>query len=218
MDAVADRSISSQQYRAMRIQSVRKALKLSRHQFHKTFAIPIGTLQHWENPEDPCGLSEKGAHKLSEALAAWHIRVSPEWLLHGIGRKPSLPAKFQTLPSMSIASRDLSSSIEKELAFFYSLHRDAMDITLDDDSMRPYLMTGDHVAGIKHYDADIAHCIGKDCICVTQSNNLIVRLLCESDIPGLYTLKARNVETRTAKPILYDIKLTSVAPVIWIRR
>ena len=218
METLADNSVSSQKYRAIRIQSIRKALGLSRQQFHKLFGIPIGTLQHWENVNDTCGLSQKGARKLSEALRTWHIRINPEWLLHGLGAKPILPAKFQTLPSTSAASRDLNSTIEKELTYFYKLHNDAIDIAMPDDSMSPNLLENDHLAGIKHLGADMCLTIGKDCIVVTQDNDMLVRLVCAGDVPGLYTLKARNFQTQAQKPILYDIKLLSAAPIMWIRR
>lgn len=218
MKVIEKPSSSSQQYRAMRIQSIRKALGLSRQQFHRVFAIPIGTLQHWENLSDSCGLSEKGARKLTEALCIWNIRINPEWLLHGIGAKPILPAKFQRLPSMTAASRNLDASIEKELSFFYECHPEAMDVIMPDDSMAPGLQETDHLAGVKLYDADIGLAVGKDCIVVTQDNECLVRWVNAGDVPNLYTLKARNFQTQAKKPIVYDIKLLSAAPIIWIRR
>ena len=218
MEDLYTKPLAAQRYRALRVQSIRKALHLSRQQFHALFSISIGTLQHWENPTDSCGLSEKGAHTLSDTLRAFHIRVNPEWLLYGIGAKPIIPAKFQTLPSLSAASRDLDSYIEKELRFFYELHAGAIDTVLEDDSMLPVLLPGDHVAGLKCTGTDMALALGKECIVVTGDNEVLVRLVCEGDAPGLYTLKARNFQTKAPKPILYDVIILSAAPVIWIRR
>ncbi len=219
----------SQRQRAMRVMGIRKSLGLSRKEFTKNFGIALGTLQHWERPDDQSGLTEKGAEKLVKVLLNAGVQVSADWLLYGAGAEPMIPedkshkniiqpkskTKTDTEQKKSV---DTTSTIEQELQYFHQLHDEVVSLKVPDDGMEPALLEGDYVAGIRLYKDDIKYAVGKDCIVMTEDGELAARRLVASDIPGLYDLQCRNFDSKVKPLVIYNVELVFAAPIVWVRR
>ncbi len=234
MDTIKDLANSdSQEVRGLRVRYIRdKILGLSRNKFskrHKALEITVSTLQNWEDARYG-GLTEKGARKLIEAFACEGIQCSLQWLLFGIGEAPPEARDYNLIVSgisTTKSSRDFTSethvsfndeeTIAKELRYFHELHADALDAIVSDDGLSPYFEPGDYVAGIRLVGQEINKAIGLNCIVQTQQGQILVRKLEAGSQPGYYTLICTNPHTNEAQKLL-DMKLFSVAPIVWLRK
>ena len=206
--------------RAKRVASLRQLTGLSRRAFAERYGVAPGTLQHWENGAPT--ISQQGAKRLTKALASGGIHCSLEWLLYGIGNPPQLPHALSIghpQQPRSTLSNDLETHfVAEELALFQSHYVGAIEMVIADDGMLPAYRIGDVVAGVRHYQNDIERLIGLDCIVFTQTSDLLLRQVRRSHIQGYYNLVCINPNTTVSKPTLYDIRLVSAAPVMWLRR
>ena len=206
--------------RAKRVASLRQLTGLSRRAFAERYGVAPGTLQHWENGVPT--ISQQGAKRLIKALASGGIHCGLEWLIYGIGNPPQLPHALSVghpQQPRSTLSNDLETRfVAEELALFQSHYAGAIEMVVADDGMLPAYRVGDVIAGIRHYQHDIERLIGLDCIVFTESSDLLLRQVRRSHIQGYYNLACLNPNTTVAKPTLYDIKLVSAAPVMWLRR
>ena len=94
--------------------------------------------------------------------------------------------------------------------------KNAIYVTVKDDAMQPVLYPGDYVGGI--ISDNIKRAIGKDAIIVDENHDVYIRRLENSDKKNNYTLVGINNDAKLAKPIIQDINVHYIAPIIWIRR
>lgn len=227
-------STDSQEARGIRARYIReKVLGLSRNKFskrHKDLELTVSTLQNWEDARYG-GLTEKGARKLIEAFAKEGINCSLQWLLFGIGDAPPEIRDFNLVVANIVGSKATADfppsnlprvtdeeSIAKELRYFRELHVDAIDAIVNDDGLCPYVEPGDCVAGIRLTGQDIHRAIGFNCIIQTYTGQILVRKLEAGSEPGLFTLICTNLDTQVSDAKLLNVKLFSVAPIIWLRK
>lgn len=207
--------------RAKRLRQIRRLLRLSRKAIFERYKIPVGTLQNWEDARHG-GLTEKGAQRIIEILADEGISCSLEWLLFGIGNPPN---ELRSSPSNKImVNAGLSQEIQllddiaKELTLFYSHNANAVDVIISDDAMEPRYLMGDHVAGKRFFNEDIAKIAGHVCIVQTQNGLITVRILLKGSQPGCYDLIAYNKNSAIKDLNFFNVRVFSAAPIIWIRR
>jgi transcriptional regulator with XRE-family HTH domain len=214
---MSDKLQAEKAARAKRARTLRALTGLSRADFEKETGIPRGTLQHWED-ENRNGLTQAGAERLSKACNILGIPASFEWLMYGAGSGPkfSQPA-YEPSTSTSETSKTREQA-EKELSFFMSNHKNAIDHIVPDDSMTPRFIEGEVVAGVRYFKDDIEKVVGQDCIVVTKDGLTLLRNLKASDLTGHFTLVCNNPHTAASNPIIKDVELISAAPVIWARR
>ncbi len=223
-------STDSQEARGSRARYIRdKILGLSRNKFskrHKDLELTVSTLQNWEDARYG-GLTEKGARKLIEAYAREGIQCSLQWLLFGIGDAPPEVRDFNLIvenkataqfPQSNASLVADEESIVKELRYFRELHIEAIDAIVNDDGLSPYFEPGDCVAGIRLTGQAINKAIGLNCIIQTHLGQILIRKLEAGTQPNLYTLTCTNHEAQVPEPQLFDVKLFSVAPIIWLRK
>lgn len=215
---------SSREARAKRLKSLRKMTRLSRNTFSHRYGIPTGTLQNWESARFG-GLTEKGAKSILSAMQAEGVHCRFEWLMHGIGPSPQLTDKLFENDSVIITDQKVDTRIDaqlgnitQELLLFRKLNPNTIDFVVHDDGMEPLFTQGDHIAGCRRHQEDITTAVGQNCIVQTINGEVLLRHLRAGSTLGLYTLLCINTFTRLEHPVLYDVKLRSAAPVIWIRR
>lgn len=217
---------SSRVARGLRVKSIRQSLRMSRAAFAEKFGLSVHTLQNWEMFKNG-GLIERRAHDLIQKLKLASIQCTFEWLMHGIGSgptivDPALSANFETDTEMPIRAGSPNPEdmkIADELALFRKHYgSQELDFTVTDDSMAPHYLAGDYVAGISRFRQEIAKCVGSVCIVQLETGELLLRHLKAGQLPGHYTLICWNLETKTVKPYLYDVKIQMAAPVLWFRR
>ncbi len=203
--------------RGRRLRAVRDALKLSRQKFQHLYGIPMGTLQTWEEGRFN-GLREKSAERVVRVLKKDEVVLSVEWLMFGTGDWPKLPGNkkidIKSLQPQSTFSETLL--IQRELAYFHELNSNCVDFMVADESMAPFLSTGDLVAGPRLMGDDIQNATGKICIVQIPQQDQKVRLLQPSHEPGKFALNTLNFESDNTDAM--PVEIFSAAPVIWIRR
>lgn len=215
---------ASREVRGLRVESLRKSLRLSRRAFGEKFGLSLNTLQNWEDNKNS-GLSEEGAERLIKAFKLAGIQCSIEWLLYGVGTAPMIADPLFNATKKPLKN-EASNTEEKEqqliveeLKLFrehYALQ--AIDFMVTDDGMEPRYKHGDYVAGLKHFNEKIIEVVGQDCILQTEEGDILLRQVKKGSVDHHFTLLCVNADTSVAKPILYDVKLLMAAPVVWMRR
>ena len=84
--------------------------------------------------------------------------------------------------------------------------------------MEPFFILGEYVAGYRRYQENISTAIGQNCIVQTALGEMLVRHLRKGSAPDFYTLVCLNPLANVEHPVIYNVKLTCVAPVILTRR
>lgn len=210
---------SSPSARGIRVKAIRRAINLSRKTLGQRYDIPPGTIQNWEDGRFG-GLTEKGAKKLLYAFEQEGVPGTLEWLMFGTGENP-LERKQPLINSVNgkIEYFDCEGDIiARELAYFHQLNRNAVDIIMPDDSMKPHFYAGDHLAGKRYFGKDIQQLIGHICIIQTLSGQIMVRELQQGSTTDSYNLSCCQPVPDNSIHHQTDIKLFSAAPIVWIRR
>lgn len=232
--------------RAQRIRGLRDALRYSREEFgekHTKHGVTAAAIQSWEAIRWR-GLTEDGAHRLAACFKVEGLNVTVEWLMYGIGEDPMeqaikigmaklLPKSFsnrleEPVPQYTTAitqaavphTPKLSEKeiISQELKLFHQLNPGCTDAIVTDDGLAPWLAVGDHVAGQRYFDNDMEHGINHFCIIQMMNGSTLIRLLKPGNDIGYYDLLCTNPNTTAIDPKLENVKLFSVAPIIWIRK
>ena len=205
--------LSSKEARADRIRHVRMhILEMTRPELCKDSEILETTLKGWEISLSG-GLTESGAKKLIKRFSALGLHCSINWLLHGIGLAPSLSASARRF---EITPEEESKITQELLLFRENNHNNTLDTIIEDDAMLPFLMPGMYVAGV--LVNDFTNAIGKENIIITASNTLYVRVLVASKTTGKFDLVASNKNCLMSPPVITNIEVKMVAPIIWVRR
>ncbi|MGD9591712.1 MAG: hypothetical protein AB7V32_04235 [Candidatus Berkiella sp.] len=210
--------------RAKRTRSARKFAGLTMEKLNIHYKIPPSTLQGWENLGASSlknrSLTEKGAHRLIQALLQEGVECSVEWLLHGTGLGP----RFRTTPlcasekSKNVSTWDHHLVIQKEIQFFEDNNVNSVVIMLTDDGLEPIYKAGEYVGGIK---TDLNH-IGTldNCFCIVETihKEIFIRKLSASNKSKTYSLLCINPNTSLLEPTQCNVKLNWAAPIIWHRK
>ena len=197
--------------RANRVRTLRGVLRLSRGYFEK-YDIPSQTLQGWEDPRWG-NLTEKGAKKLAHAFQQEGLQVTVDWLMYGAGLDP-LATRIAESGAVYHVPLTEQAIVAHELSTFQQHHPNAIDMIVQDEAMLPCLAPGDHVAGKRFFDQDMEQAYGFPCIVQTQTGMMLVRKVGKGSAPDMYTLTGTNPKISVER----DVKLFSVAPIMWIRK
>lgn len=205
---------SSPQARGERLKAIRKSANLTRQLIETRYGISTSTLRSWEDAR-ATGLTQQGARRFLTALCNEGIVCSIEWLLHGKGKQPVIVAGTQTNNQYLPNNNEQTT---KELNFFMETHPKGTYFIVQDDGMEPWFSAGDYVAGDLHYGKEINKLIGRPCIIEAESGETHCRLLRKGMMESCHTLQCLNVKTVVMQPTLYNVKITSAAPIIWWRK
>lgn len=199
---------SAIQERGLRVRYIReKLLELSREDFCANFSFTSQSLKAWELNWGG-GLNEDRAKDLACHLKKLGIYTTASWLMHGIGDQPA------PMTNESFVSEEDDEHIAKELLLFRE-QANTVDTIIDDDSMAPFLLSGDYVAGILMSNLSLA--IDQPCIVTDNHGKMVVRILRKGDKENFYHLEAINKKSGVAKDIK-NIPIKSAAPILWIRK
>lgn len=206
--------------RGKRVRQLRKMSGLSRQAIEDKYDISARTLRSWED-SDGGGLTPKGAMRIVYAMAEEGIHVTKEWLLYGAGIGPQyVNSELSSGSGIKLEPLDLDeeSAIRAELLAFRQSNPNPIDMRVTDDGMEPHYIIGDYIGGRQRFNENIASCINRDCIIETAGGELLFRRLKAGSIPERYTLYCINANSNVREPVLYDVELKSVAPVVWHRQ
>lgn len=200
---------SSSESRGKRIRFIREHLaSLTREEFCRNSNITAQSLKGWELAWGG-GLSKQGALKIINRAKELNCYCSEAWLMHGIGRSASIITKDLDIQDSN------ESHITKELLLFRELVN-SIDTVITDDAMIPFFYPGNYVGGI--IVNDIEDAINKECIIITDSNEILVRILKHGNEHELYDMVCLNESPVLVKKEIKNTSVKCVAPIVWMRR
>lgn len=197
-------------------------LKMSRSDIYKKYGLSQDTLAAWEN--EKIKISEKGIDRCIKIYNSEKLIVSREWVLIGEGLPPNfsfdLNRYFNTLQTNETETKiDDNFLLVKEIEFFRSLSPNSITSLVSSEDMLPAFSRGDYVGGRFRYGREISDCIGKNCIIKTKGGSLFIRRLASSPSGKGYNLVCLNPKwDGNPEPVLFNVDVESVAPIIWHRR
>ena len=212
---------STREIRAKRLKILRNMAGLTRKCCNDHYGISSGNFQNWEGPRFG-GLTEEGAEKMLYACKEAGVEATLEWLMYGAGPSPYVTEEFYNKKSKKITNASIANEehmITGELESFKQNHQQqVLDIVIKDDGMYPQYKMGDIIAGKRCTDASILRFINTDCIIELKDGGLILRNLQAGNKNKLYNLVCSNPSPTIAKQTITNVAISSVAPIMWIRR
>jgi hypothetical protein len=208
---MSDHSVLQQEkeIRAERLKRARLLSGLSRKAMGEgEAAIHSDTYKGWEFGRFG-GLTEKGAQKVVDKLKIHGVTCSVSWLLYGLG---SPPFENHAVGFKEIHFDSDASQIAKELQSFLG-QEGAITLCIQDDNMAPWYLPGDLVAGLK-MPSGMALKEGLDVIVQLPSGEVVLRKFHRGTEKDSYNLLTHKPDG----PLITEVKLGFIAPVLWWRR
>jgi len=201
-----------------RLKHIRSLLRMSRAYLQEKYGLPEVTLKSWEN--GTTNLTKSGAERCVEIYRSEGLIVSEDWILEGNGLEPTATITvshyFATPSNKDLPIEDDEIAMIKDANSFKESYANAVILIVSNDDMRPFYRPGDYVAGKMRFSTNIDDGINKDCIVYLKNGERFFRRLIKNSSGG-YNLTCLNPNENTAEPVLYDVDVEGVAPVIWHR-
>ncbi len=202
---------------SVRLRYARELTGLSRTLFCKKYDISHSSLAQWEQGVKK--FSHNAAKKIAEYLLDRGVQVTSEWLMTGEGPEPQM-MNLKALQSNNLGSMrflDEEQLIWREATAFKNYYKDSLTLFLNDDTAYPLYVPGDFVGG-KIINETKIPLYEKKPLLVQYEGIIKLRIVEQGSKPGLYTLTCLNQLTLWDKPVIKNIKIEQVAPIIWFRR
>lgn len=202
-----------------RLKYIRNMLRLTRPYLQEKYKLSIDTLNAWENGK--LNLNEKAVDRCIKIYNKEGVFVSKDWVLKGHGLAPklsiSISSYFDSGKNSDFFSKFTDEElIIKEIEFFKSISSEAVVMLVGDDSMMPSYQHDDYIGG-RFESGDLKNFLGKDCIVETETGERYFRRLSVVKKNNLCNLSSLNPKNHL-EPVLFDIPVSKIAPVIWIRK
>lgn len=219
-------SQSSRKIRGLRLKALRKSLNLSRSEFAEKIGVSAYTVQNWEVNKNN-GLSEDRTGYVINHLNRMGVDCSFSWMAHGTGVAPMIadPVSGQLTFNETHVAKTIekeqreSMIIEQELALFKAhCTNEPAFLIIQDESMAPRYKPGDYVAGNTYKGKQMSLAIDLDCIVQLETGEKILRTVKQGSVDGRFTLISTNLNTLDVNSFIYDVKLSTLAPVVWVRK
>jgi len=191
---------------AERVKYARKLTGLTRPEIEVIGNLNQNTLKAWEYGRN--ALTEQSAHRLSDKLYQLGVICSPDWLLTGVGKGPTL--------AVEDAAYESRTNIQIEIDAFKVANPHPVIYQIPDDALYPYFEVGEYVAGSKMYGGDIKTLYGSFCIVETKNREVLARKLIPGKKEDTYTLSALNPKS-DATHLTPDIYIRYAAKIVWRR-
>lgn len=201
-----------------RLKYIRSLLRVSRSYLQEKYGLPEVTLKSWENGTTK--LTQAGAERCVEVYRSEGLIVSEDWIMEGVGLDPkqtvTVSHYFATPTSKELPTEDDEVAMVRDANAFKESHPNAVVMIVSNDDMRPFYWPGDYIGGKMRYGDAIDTAVNKDCIVYLKNGERFFRRLIKNTTEG-YNLTCLNPNEATAEPVLYNVEIDSVAPVIWHR-
>jgi len=205
-----------------RLKYVRNLLRVSRSYIQDQYDLSADTLKAWEN--DKARLTEKGLNRCVEIYRKEGIELSKDWVLTGEGVDPKISVNFgkyinEIQATYKNSRVDDEALIFQEVEYFKKSSDNAVVMLVSSEEMLPYYAPGDYIGGRFKLLDTIEEALNKDCIVRTTKRVVCFRRLVKSADGKSYNLVCLNpLWGETQDPVLFNVDIECVAPVIWHRR
>ncbi len=196
-----------------KIKYLRRLCGLSRKEFSDKYMISESTLRSWELNRSP--ISVRLMERFIEALSSEGFSISETWVR---GNSTGTPT-FVTGYSEKSFSFD-EKSLEKEATFFLEVSPHRIVHAVEDSNNLPFFEKGSIVGGEILSDPLPDQVVDKFCLVqVCGSDKWSLHLVKPSPEKNLLTLaSAQSMANPINFPILYNVNVERIAPVIWHRK
>lgn len=203
-----------------RLKHIRKLIRLSRNEIAEKYKISPNTLKFWESAKTD--ISEKALNECIEIYRAEGMLFNKEWILTGFGIPPTsfidMGKKINRQSSVQLIDSNANDFLLiQEVKFFKDLYIDGTIMIVPNDDMLPFYKAGDYVAGRWLLVEKIDQAISKDCIIQLSSGEKYFRRLVK-DGNSHYNITCLNPMDTRNQPVIYDVEIISIAPIIWHRK
>jgi hypothetical protein len=203
---------------ASRLRYLRALIGMSRAHLQEKHGIPEVTLKSWES--GTVKLTTAAIKRCVDVYRTEGLIVSEDWILDGTGLDPTQAlnvSKYFAKPSKDAVSyEDDETCMMRDADLFKKSYSNAVVLIVSNDEMRPFYKPGDYVGGKLLAKKEIAKAVNKDCIVYLKDGSHYFRRLIKN-IQGGYNLTCLNPNEVTAEPVLYNVEIDRLAPVIWHR-
>lgn len=203
-----------------RVRTARALASLTRPELEKRYGIKKTTVAKWEN-----GLavpSLKSVHQLIHALKTQGIFSTVEWFLHGKGQEAYVvdtPTLLYGNAKNTNTDQELDPDmlVMEEIRNFKNLYPQGVVCLINDDAMLPQFSMGDYVGGLKLAIEKQDSALNKLCIVELKDGRKKLRQVTAGHAPGFYSLCGTNSRAQVYPPVIINVELNWIAPVIWHR-
>jgi hypothetical protein len=201
-----------------RLKYIRSLLRVSRAYLQERYGLPEVTLKSWENGTTK--LTKTGASRCVEAYREEGLIVGEDWILEGVGLDPTMTMTvghyFAIPTNKELPVEDDEIAMVRDANIFKESHANAVIMLVSSDEMRPFYRPGDYIGGKMRYGEEIEMAVNKDCIVYLKNGERFFRRFIKNSA-GDYNLTCLNPTEVTTEPVLYNVDIASLAPVIWHR-
>jgi transcriptional regulator with XRE-family HTH domain len=201
-----------------RLRYIRAMLRVSRSYLQEKYEIPEVTLKAWENGTN--NITSTGIKRCIEAYKQEGLIVSEDWILEGVGLDPTSQltvGRYFSIPTQKdLPVEDDEIAMIRDANEFKEKYSNAVVMLVSNDEMRPFFKPGNYVGGKMRFGNAIEAGINKDCIVYLKNAAQYFRRLVKNPKGG-YNLACLNPDINTEEPVLFNVEIEGVAPVIWHR-
>ncbi len=201
-----------------RLKYIRALLRVTRAYLQEKYGLPEITLKSWEN--NTTNLTRAGVKRCVEIYLSEGMIISEDWIMEGVGLDPAASLKvsqyFATPTDKEIPTEDDEIRMLRDANTFKESYPGIVVMVVSNDDMRPFYKPGDYIGGKMRFEDDINTAINKDCIVHLKNGERFFRRLIKNHTDG-YNLTCLNPNETTAEPVLYNVEIEGVAPIIWHR-
>jgi len=203
---------SSAKDKARRLKQLRSVLGLTAKELSERNNIPLPTIKAWE-AASTASLTEKGAHRIVDALKDEGVDCSISWLLHGTGAQPMLAEEKQDIVLTDFSRKDYIMTRETEIQQFYSTFKNSIILEVNDDAMMPFYRPGDVIGGVWQ-SQQIEQLVQRNCLIKLSDHSILCRKLTLGTKEGHFHCYATNMESDAHPLVIENLEVESVAPVM----
>jgi transcriptional regulator with XRE-family HTH domain len=191
----------------VRLRFLRSLTRLTRKIIAEKYNLPEVTLNKWET--GVLSLSDKGITKCLHIYKYEGIFATEAWIKYGEGSLPYIAEELIT-----VLHQGKDKNFANDINYFKKTYSDCIIFDVTEDEMLPFYKVGDIVIGCV-CTAGYQNFNNRSCIVTLDNNIQILRNLIASEDNTQYNLHCINPLTKATHPILFNVKITQLAPVIW---
>lgn len=213
---------------AMRLRYIRGLLGVSRADLERKYGVSQATIKSWEN--GVVKITQEAVNRCLSMFRSEGVIISSEWILEGVGLEPKTARSVsnyfsslerKNLESTSSENQDGSEDNDEwgalnDAELFKKSGKNRVVMMVCSDEMSPFYSPGDLIGGKLRYKDQLCEGINRNCIVIVEGGVQFFRRVIRSGNGG-YNLVILNPNQATQEPVMFDVPLVAVAPVIWHR-
>lgn len=189
-----------------RLRFLRSLARLTRKDIAEKYNLPEITLNKWETGN--LSLSDKGIIKCLHIYSCEGVIATEDWIKLGHG-----PFPYIINNQSKITHQGQYKNFDNDINYFKKTYSNCIIFEVKSDEMLPTYKMGDVVIGYVH-ENNYKLLDNKCCIVTLEDETQLFRKLLVLE-NNKYNLQCINPLTNIKEPLLFNVKILAVAPIIW---